>query len=98
MELIGAKILVEYVTPLVLYLASERCKSTQAMWSATGGRYARAFIGMTRGWLGPADRPATPEEIEAHWLEIEDRIGFTEPRSVAAELEDVVRFTAERGG
>ena len=92
-ELIGAKIRVEYVTPLVLYLASERCKSTHAMWSATGGRYARAFVGMTRGWLGPSDRPATPEEIAANLARIEDRAGFTEPHSVAEELADVVRQT-----
>ena len=98
MELIGARISVEYVTPLVLYLASERCRSTQAMWSATGGRYARAFIGMTRGWVGPADRPSTPEEIAAHVAEIEDPTGFTEPHSVAEELEDVVRITTERRG
>jgi len=96
-EKIGAKMRVEYVTPLVLYLASDHCKTTHAMWSATGGRYARCFIGMTRGWLGPADRPATPEEIEANLTQIENRAGFTEPQTVAEELEDVVRVTAERG-
>jgi len=97
-ERIGAKIRAEYVTPLVLYLASERCTSTHGIWSATGGRYARAFVGVTRGWLGPPDRPATAEEIEAHLAQIEDRAGFTEPHTVAAELADVARFTLERGG
>jgi hypothetical protein len=52
---------------------------------------------MTRGWLGPEERPATPEEIAANLQQIEDRSGFTEPQSVAGELEDVVRLTIERG-
>jgi len=96
-ERIGAKIRAEYVTPLVLYLASERCTSSHGMWSATGGRYARAFVGVTRGWLGPSGRPPTPEEIAANLAQIEDRGGFTEPHTVAAELADVARISIERG-
>jgi NAD(P)-dependent dehydrogenase (short-subunit alcohol dehydrogenase family) len=97
-ERIGAKIRVEYVTPLVLYLASEACTSSHGIWSATGGRYARVFVGVTRGWLGPADRPATAEEIEAHLAQIEDRGGFTEPHTVAEELAEVARHTLGRAG
>jgi NAD(P)-dependent dehydrogenase (short-subunit alcohol dehydrogenase family) len=97
-ERIGAKIRVEYVTPLVLYLASEACTSSHGMWSATGGRYARVFVGVTRGWLGPADRPATAEEIAAHLAQLEDRAGFTEPHTVAEELAEVARQTPERAG
>jgi len=96
-ERIGAKIRAEYVTPLVLYLASERCTRSHGIWSATGGRYARAFVGVTRGWLAPSARPPTAEQIEANLAQIEDRSGFTEPQTVAAELADVARFTIEHG-
>jgi len=89
-ELVGARILPEYVTPLAVYLASEQCQSTHAIWSALGGRYARVFVGATRGWLGPEDRPATPEEIADHLAEIEDRRHFDEPHTVSDEFDQVI--------
>lgn len=98
MELIGPRILPEYVTPLTLYLASERCKSTHAMWSALGGRYARVFVGATRGWLGPDDRPATPEEIADHLEDIEERRNFEEPHTVSEEFDPVIATYRQRQG
>ena len=95
---LGSAMSVDYVTPLLLYLASERCKSTHAIWSALGGRYARAFIGVTKGWIGPAGRPATPEEIENHLDEIENRHHYDEPMSVTDELIPVVKALSKRGG
>lgn len=80
----------DYVTPLLLYLASERCTSTHAIWSALAGRYARTFIGLTKGWLAPGARPPTPEEIESHLEQIEDRAHHDLPMSVADELGPVV--------
>jgi NAD(P)-dependent dehydrogenase (short-subunit alcohol dehydrogenase family) len=89
-HLIGAKVIPEYVTPLTLYLASEQCKSSHAMWSALGGRYARVFVGATKGWFGPDDRPATPEEIADHLTDIEDPLDFCEPLTVSDEFDDVI--------
>jgi len=60
----------EFVTPLVTYLVSEACTSTHALYSATMGRYARVFIGMTHGWMGPRTTPATAEDVAAHFAEV----------------------------
>src|SRR5829696_9244587 len=41
----------ELVTPMVVYLASRACDFSHRNYSAIGGRYARVFIGLARGWL-----------------------------------------------
>lgn len=97
-ELVGARVLPEYVTPLALYLCSEQCTSTHGLWSALAGRYSRVFIGATRGWLGPADRAATVEEIAAHLGEIEDRKIFDEPYSVSEEFDPVIAAWKQKQG
>src|SRR5205807_8836822 len=56
----------EFITPLVVYLASETCTVTHQIFSASGGRFARVFVAATRGWYGPMDRPATAEEVRDH--------------------------------
>jgi NAD(P)-dependent dehydrogenase (short-subunit alcohol dehydrogenase family) len=75
----------DYVTPLAVYLVSERCQATQAIYSATGGRFARAFVGVGEGWLGPAEHPATVEDIEANLAKIDDVSTYYRPESVTAE-------------
>jgi NAD(P)-dependent dehydrogenase (short-subunit alcohol dehydrogenase family) len=82
----------EFVTPLVVYLASDRCRETQQIYSATHGRFARAFTGVTRGWYGPFDRPATAEEIIEHLEEIRDGEAHYEPRTVIDEGGQVRRW------
>jgi NAD(P)-dependent dehydrogenase (short-subunit alcohol dehydrogenase family) len=72
----------EFVTPLVVYLASEACAVTQQVFSAAGGRFARVFVGVTRGWYGPLDEPATAEDVEAHLDVISDRTDYQIPRTV----------------
>ena len=79
------------VTALVLYLCSERCRSTKAIYSAAGGRYSRVFIGATRGWLTHGPEAATPEDIEAHFADIEDRTGFEKPSFITDELLSIAR-------
>lgn len=88
---LGSAMSAQHVTPLLLYLASERCTSTHAIWSALAGRYACSFIGVTKGWLAPSDRAPTPEEIEGHLAQIEDRADFDVPRSVTEEIMSVLR-------
>ena len=61
-----------------------------------GGRYARAFIGVTEGWLSPAGHPATPEDIDAHLAQIENRAGFDEPLSVTDEFDPVIELARKR--
>lgn len=95
-ELVGGRNTPAHVAPLVLYLVSERCRSTHAIWSALGGRYARAFIGCTKGWLSPHGHVATPEDIEAHLALIENRVDFDEPLSVSDEFDPVIAALKQR--
>lgn len=77
----------EFVTGIAVYLVSNACATTHDMYSALGGRIARAFIGVTEGWLGPRDRPATVDEIAAHIGQIRDvSAGFAIPASLADEM------------
>jgi len=43
----------ELVSPMVAYLASSACAVNGEAFSAGCGRYARVFIGVTRGWVNP---------------------------------------------
>ena len=56
----------EQVTPMVVYLCSERNEFTHEIFSAGGGRFARFFVGVTDGWFaGPKSRP-TVEDVFEH--------------------------------
>jgi NAD(P)-dependent dehydrogenase (short-subunit alcohol dehydrogenase family) len=79
-----------FVTPLVTYLVSEACNSTHALYSATNGRYARVFIGMSYGWMGPRDQPATADDIAAHFTEISKTDGYFIPESLTDEFVHLV--------
>jgi NAD(P)-dependent dehydrogenase (short-subunit alcohol dehydrogenase family) len=74
-----------YVMPMVVYLASEQCSTTRQIYSATGGRFARAFVAVTEGWYGPLEKPATVEDIAAQIATIEDTRRFDIPESVTDE-------------
>ena len=81
-----------FVTPLVTYLCSEACASSHGIYSATLGRYARVFVGMARGWVGPRDAPPSAEDIAAHWAEVCDERGAEQPDSLLREFEMVARL------
>ncbi|MCB0973408.1 MAG: SDR family oxidoreductase [Actinobacteria bacterium] len=89
-ELLGGfadKLDPEFVTPLVLFLASEQCEETHGVWSVGGGRYARVFVGMTQGWM--ASREAgypKPEDVRDHMDEIKDPDDFVTPNGVQDEI------------
>jgi len=72
----------DFVSPIVAYLASEACTVTQQIFSAASGRFARVFVGVTRGWYGPIDAPATAESVRDHLDEINDRSEYQIPTSV----------------
>ena len=84
-----------FVAPLVAYLASERCTSSQNMYSALGGKYSRIFVGLTHGWYRPGTTAPTPEEIVEHLPEIDDRSRYDVPLSGLDEMDTVVA-TIER--
>jgi len=54
-----------FVTPLVAYLVSEQCQLTHEVFDVGGGRYARIFIGLGKGWTARKGQIPSPEEIAA---------------------------------
>lgn len=79
-----------YVTPLVLYLTSERCTATRHVYSALAGRYARAYVGVGAGWAIPTEAAPSPEDIERHFAEIGSPEGTYVPHSVTDEFTPVL--------
>jgi NAD(P)-dependent dehydrogenase (short-subunit alcohol dehydrogenase family) len=77
---------VEHNTPLVLYLLSEQCTSTQGCYSALAGRYAQVFIASAQGWSNGLSGLASPEDMAAHWDEITDLRRHHRPHSVYEEF------------
>jgi NAD(P)-dependent dehydrogenase (short-subunit alcohol dehydrogenase family) len=80
-----------FVTPLVTYLCSDACESTHGIYSATLGRYARVFVHMGQGWIGPRLAPPSAEDIAAHWGDVCNPAGAAEPGSLMGEFEMVAR-------
>jgi 3-hydroxy-3-methylglutaryl CoA synthase/NAD(P)-dependent dehydrogenase (short-subunit alcohol dehydrogenase family)/putative sterol carrier protein len=76
---IFAKMKPEYVAPIVIYLASDKCKETGAIFNVGMGYYNRAAI-MTGPSIqvGDAQIPPTPEQIHENWDAINSMKGATE--------------------
>lgn len=76
----------EHVTPLACFLVSEDCNLTHEVFSVGGGRFARIFVGLARGWIAPrATRPSL-EDVRDHVKEIMNTEGFTVPSSITDEM------------
>jgi hypothetical protein len=71
---------------MTVFLASEACTFTHAVFSAAGGKYARVFTGLTPGWFAGKGARPTAEDILANLDTIQDRTGFTEPQQNADEI------------
>jgi NAD(P)-dependent dehydrogenase (short-subunit alcohol dehydrogenase family) len=78
-----------FIAPLVMYLASDECTSTQGVFSAALGRYARVFTGIGEGWRAETRVPPTIEEIAANWEQVSENKGLTFPSSVFEEVESI---------
>ncbi|MGO8856822.1 MAG: SDR family NAD(P)-dependent oxidoreductase [Steroidobacteraceae bacterium] len=85
-EKIGNSGTAEFVTPLVIYLVGEACTSTHSIYSATMGRFARVFIGMSDGWMGPRTTPASADDVAAHFAQICRTDRYFIPESLADEF------------
>ena len=79
------------VAAVVAYLCHESCAVTGEVFSAIGGRVARYFVGLTQGIYRPE---LSPEDVAAHVAEICDTTGFSEPRTLAAEIESVLALVS----
>jgi len=77
----------EFVTPMVVFLASDACTFTHEVFSAAGGRSARVFTGLTPGWYAGQGAKPSAEDIAAHLDEIENQSGYIVPNSVADEIQ-----------
>lgn len=76
----------ECVTPLVVYLCSEQCEETHSIYSVGGGRFARIFIGMAKGWFAGTGAVPSAEEVAAHWDQIHSDADYEIPDSIAGEM------------
>ncbi|MDH3518334.1 MAG: short-chain dehydrogenase, partial [Acidimicrobiia bacterium] len=57
---------------MVVYRASEENEGTHEIFSAGGGRFARFFVGVNRGWNAAGAGPPTAEDVRDHLDEIRD--------------------------
>jgi len=79
----------ELVVPLVTFLASTACTFTHRNYSASAGRYARVFVGLSEGWLADAESQPTAEDIEAHLEQMSSTDSFFVPTSIVDEVLEV---------
>lgn len=77
----------ETVAPVVAWLVHEDCPVTGEIYSVGGGRVARFFIGLTKGWFDPE---LTMEAVRDHFDDIRDEEGYTVPRGTNDEIKLVL--------
>jgi NAD(P)-dependent dehydrogenase (short-subunit alcohol dehydrogenase family) len=79
----------EATAALACYLVSRECAVTGEAFSSAFGRYARVFVGLTKGWLAEDANAIRIEDAIEHLDEIRDQDGYTVPLSNFAEVEAV---------
>ncbi|KUI19565.1 short-chain dehydrogenase [Mycobacterium sp. GA-1285] len=84
----------ELVAPIVVFLASRACDVSHQNFSACAGRFARVFVGLSEGWLAPADSDPTAEDLAGHL----DAVAATEPFTVPGSIYDEVFAVTRRLG
>jgi uncharacterized protein YfaT (DUF1175 family) len=72
----------EQVAPMVAFLAHEACDVSGEIYLAGGGRFARIFIAVTQGYLGPRSELPTIEDIADNWASINDESGYYVPANL----------------
>ncbi len=88
---IFAKMRPEFVSPMVLYLSSERCTQSGAIFNAGMGYYNRAAILTGPGVkLGGPDGAPTPEDLWNRWEEINSLAEARELADANAALMDLM--------
>jgi NAD(P)-dependent dehydrogenase (short-subunit alcohol dehydrogenase family)/uncharacterized OB-fold protein/putative sterol carrier protein len=77
----------EFVSPMVLYLCSERCKESGAIFNSGMGYFNRAAV-LTgpSTQLGDAENPPTPEQIHENWQKINSLAGAREMEDANAAI------------
>jgi NAD(P)-dependent dehydrogenase (short-subunit alcohol dehydrogenase family) len=83
------------VSPLVVYLCSEENPHTHEIFSAGGGRYARFFVGVNRGWFAGARVIPSAEEVREHIDEVRDISSYQVFASSTEEIQLMGSLIAE---
>ena len=79
----------EFVSQMVLYLASGRCAVSGEIFSVGGGQISRIFLGLTQGIFRPQGA-FSPEEIEASLPRILDVSRHSIPASLGDEWDKIM--------
>ena len=81
----------ELVAPLVVYLCSDRCSETGAVFNTGMGYVNRAAVMTGPGAvIGNAEQPPTPEQVNRHWDKINATDGASEPPDLTSALMDLM--------
>jgi len=93
-----AKMKPEYVSPLVLYLCSDRCQITGNIYNAGMGYYNRAAVMTGPGIIiGSGKYIPTVEDIASHWEEILNMKGAREYEHLTLMVNDLME-SLQSGG
>jgi hypothetical protein len=87
----------DLVMPMSLYLVSEACELTHEVFSVGGGRYSRAFLGLTPGWTSAAAADPSIEDVRDHLAEIRAESGYIVPTTINDEMALLVKALSEAG-
>ena len=86
----------EYVSPLVVWLASEECEETGGLFEVGGGFVAKLRWERALGKTWRVGRSISAEDIRGHWKTIAGFDETTHPESVAGALQPLME-NIERG-
>jgi NAD(P)-dependent dehydrogenase (short-subunit alcohol dehydrogenase family)/putative sterol carrier protein len=89
----------EFVAPMVMYLCSEECSESGAIFNTGMGYFNRAAIltGPTVQ-LGNPENPPTPEQIQENWVKINSMDGAREMADANAAILALITPPDEDGG
>jgi NAD(P)-dependent dehydrogenase (short-subunit alcohol dehydrogenase family) len=82
------------VAPLVAWLAHEECLATGHLYTVGGGRVARLFVAMSKGWTR-TDGELSVEDVRDHFGEIEDSAHLSVAESMRDDLRALVHALNE---
>jgi NAD(P)-dependent dehydrogenase (short-subunit alcohol dehydrogenase family) len=83
----GARLAFQFNTPLVLWLVSEQCSRTHAIFAQNSGRYAEVAIAVADGWMSaPGPNAPSVEELASHADQIGDLSIYHRPLTVYDEF------------
>lgn len=86
---LAEKLSPELVAPVAIWLVHRDNPVTGEVYSAAGGRVARFFTGLTRGYYSAG---LTPEEVRDHFDQVRDETGYVVPAGPADEIAQLLEI------